>query len=328
MKLLCAAVLAFLLATDARAEVSVASVRPSEADPAAKTLDSPHAVYVNREIVVGKKPELAKDRHQLLVWLTGTGGKAQTAAQGLCSLAADLGYHVVSLTYADDVPATVCANDADPKAFEDFRMAILRGGRASYQEGRKSISIEPSECIEVRLNKLLQHLQKARPDEAWAQFLEESGTTRWESVAVAGQSQGGGHAALIGMKHPVARVLCFGAPKDYSRRLGAPAAWYGSASATPKERFFAFNHRQDPIGCTPEQLLANLKALGVGAFGAPADVDAEASPYHHARVLLTGFPEVQVGDPRGEEAKAAHRSASSTQHADRWKQVWTYMLTE
>ena len=34
-------------------------------------------------------------------------------------------------------------------------------------------------------------------------------------------------------------------------------------SATPKGQFFAFNHHQDPKGCTPEQLLDNLKALGL-----------------------------------------------------------------
>lgn len=328
MKLLCIAALALLLTVEARADVSTALVLPSEADPTVKTLDSPHAVYVNRDIVVGKKPELAKDRHQLLLWLTGTGGKAATAAKAFCSLAADLGYHVVSLTYADDIPASACSNDPDPKSFEAFRLAIIQGGEATYQEGRKTLSIAPSKSIEVRLAKLVRHLQKSRPDEAWAQFLEEDGTLEWETIAVAGQSQGGGHAALIGVKHAVARVLCFGAPKDYSKRLRAPAAWYGAASATPKDRFFAFNHRQDPLGCTPEQLVANLKALGLHASSEPADVDAESPPYHHARVLFTRYPDVKVADKWDDEAKIAHRSASSTQHADRWKQVWTYLLTE
>ncbi len=329
MRILCTFVVALLLIpVEARAEVSIASVTPSEVDPAATTFDSPHAVYVNRDIVVENKPGLAEDRHQLLLWLTGTGGKAEAAAKGFCSLAADLGYHVISLMYADDVPASVCAYDSDPKAFETFRLAIIRGGSASYQDGRKTLTIGPAECIEVRLTRLLEHLQKRRPEESWAQFLQGDGAIRWGSVAVAGQSQGGGHAALIGIQHTVARVLCFGAPKDYSKRLRAPATWYRTASATPKARFFAFNHRQDPVGCTPEQLLENLKALGLDPGVGSADADADRPPYHHARVLFTGYPDVGAVSPRDDQAKAAHGSAISTKNADRRKQVWTYMLTE
>ena len=74
---------------------------------------------------------------------------------------------------------------------------------------------------------------------------------------MAGQSQGGGHAALLGIKHPVARVICFGAPKDFSLALTAPAAWLRLDSATPKSAFFAFNHDQDRQGCSPAQQAEN-----------------------------------------------------------------------
>ncbi|NLT71308.1 MAG: hypothetical protein GXX91_11525, partial [Verrucomicrobiaceae bacterium] len=162
----------------------------------------------------------------------------------------------------------------------------------------------------------------------WGRFLNEDGSLRWASLAVAGQSQGGGHAALIGIKHEVARVLCFGAPKDYNIKLGVPAAWYELPSATPKDRFFAFNHHQDPMGCTPEQQRLNLKTLGLDAFGPPAEVDSEPFPYRHARILYTGFPEVVVTGVRSQGARAAHGSAIAARHAERWNEVWRYMLTE
>src|SRR5260370_22034633 len=282
-----------LLATLAHAEVTSVSILPSATDPAIKTFDNPHWIYLNRDIVVEQKPELRKDRHELLLWLTGTGGKGKTAV-GFCYLAADLGYHVVTLMYPDDIPATACANDSNPKSFEKFRMAIIRGGNATIKGGRKSFSIERTESIENRLIKLLQHLQKFRPRENWAQFLNDDGTINWDSIAVAGQSQGGGHAALIGIKHRVARAMCFGAPKDYSKRLNAPAAWYGDASATSKGRLFAFNHHPDPKGCTPEQMLKNLKSLGLDAYRHAAEVDTEALPYHHARILYTSYPVLTV----------------------------------
>lgn len=325
MKIIRAA--AFLLVTLAHAGVTTFPVIPASTDPEIKHFNEVHWIYVNRDIVVQHQADMAPGRQELLLWLTGTGGKGHDA-RGLANLAADLGYHVITLMFPNDIPASACANDANPNSFENFRMAIIRGGRATYQNGRKEILIERSESIENRLIKVLQYLQQKRPKENWVQFLNEDGSIKWASIAVAGQSQGGGHAALIGIRHRVARVLCFGAPKDYSKRHDAPAVWYGHDSATPKRHFFTFNHHQDPKGCTPEQLLSNLKALGLYAFGPPAEVDVEPFPYHHARILYTGYPAVTITGVESEGAKAAHGSAIITAHAERWKQVWTYMLTE
>jgi len=325
MKIIRAA--AFLLATIVHAEVTSFPVIPSATDPEIKQFNDPHWIYVDHNLVTGCQENGTQDRHELLLWLTGTGGSGHDA-QGFSGLAASLGYHVVTLMFPNDIPASVCANDDNPNSFEELRMAIIQGGRASYQDGRKEINIERPESIENRLIKVLQILHQKRPKENWAQFLNEDGSIKWESIAVAGQSQGGGHAALIGIKHQVARVLCFGAPKDYSKRYDAPAAWYGENSVTPQDRFFAFNHHQDPKGCTPEQLLRNLKALGLDASSPPAEVDAEPFPYHQARILYTGYPVVTITGEGSEGAKIAHGSAINTKNADRWKQVWTYMLTE
>jgi len=256
---------------------------------------------VDRGIVVERKAQLVPDRHQLLLFLTGTGGQAD-GAKAFCELAARLGYHVINLMYPDEIPATICARDVDPQAFENFRMAIVQGGQS------KHITVERADSIENRLTKLLIYLRSRRPREEWRQFLNPDGTIKWETIAVAGQSQGGGHAALIGIKHRVARVICTGAPKDYSKRLDAPAAWYGDESATPKACFFTFNHRQDIKGCTPEQLLKNMAALKLDAFGPPADASTEAFPYHHTRILTTSYPEVTVNGEDSPGAKEAHTS--------------------
>lgn len=302
-------------------------ILPSATDPNITQFNDPHGVYIDRGLLIDRRVGSPPPRHELLLWLGGTGGRQQ-GAQGFATLAAGLGYHVVTLVYPNDTPATVCARDRDPAAFENFRLAIIQGGRADYQIGRRTLVIERHDSIEHRLTKLLEYLQRHRPEEGWGQFLDAAGGIRWESIAVAGQSQGGGHAPLIGIKHRVARVMCFGAPKDYSRALDAPAAWYAKTSATPKDRFFAFNHRQDPIGCTPQQLMANLTALGLDAHGPPADVDVEVHPYRHARILYTSYPQVLVEGVDSEGAKSAHGSAINTRNADRWKAVWTYMLTE
>jgi len=306
---------------DNREAVTAFQVLPSATDPEIKTFDSPHYLYINREIVVDHQPTLPADRHQLLLWLTGTGGKG-AGARAFCSLAADSGYHVVSLMYPDDIPATVCRNDSDPGAFEAFRMAIIQGGKTPH------ISIAPSESIEHRLVALLRFIRTRRPREDWGQFLTADGQIRWDTIAVAGQSQGGGHAALMGIKHPLARVICTGAPKDFSKRLKSPAAWYAAKSATPRRRFFVFNHRQDPKGCSPAEQLENVKALGLDAFGPPVDVATERFPYHHSHTLLTSYPNVVVTGPNSEGASTAHVSVIANFNAERWKEVWTYMLTE
>jgi len=134
---------------------------------------------------------------------------------------------------------------------------------------------------------------------------------------------------LIAIKHQVARVICTGSPKDFNHKHNAPAAYYLENSATPKNRFFAFNHYQDYTGGTaPPQLLKNLKALGLDAFGAPANVDTEPFPYQHSRILMTAFPAVKVTGPQSDGSLTAHFSMLVATNAERWKLVWTYMLTE
>jgi len=317
-------VAALLLGALSPKEIDVTWVKivPKLTDPnIGETYNSPHYVYVDRKIVVEEDPRLPADRHQLLLYLTGTGGHWEDA-KAFCDLAADLGYHVINLMYPDNIPATVCAHDKDPQAFEDFRMAIIQGGQS------KHTTIARADSIENRLIKLLMYLKHRRPREDWGQFLNDDGTIKWEAIAVSGQSQGGGHAALIAIKHRVARVICTGAPKDYSKRLDAPAAWYSDDSATPKACFFTFNHRQDIKGCTPEQLQRNMVALKLGAFGAAVDAATEAFPYQHTRILTSSYPTVTVDGEESDGAKTAHTSVIASKNAARWKRVWTYMLTE
>jgi len=290
-------------------------IRPSKTDPEIRSFDTPHYIYVNREIIVSQNSGLPADRHELLLWLPGTGGAGKGPGK-FCQMAANYGYHVIVLMYPDDIPASVCRNDDDPKAFENFRMAIIAGGKT------KRITVSHTDSIESRLSKLLLYLKQARPEEAWGQFLDDDGGIRWKTIAVAGQSHGGGHAALIGIKHRVARVICTGAPKDYSIAADRPAAWYDEESATPKACFFSFTHEQDYQGCSPEQQMENLRALKLDAFGEPANVDAEPPPYHHARILRTNYPGKKL------ESKEAHTSVISSKNEAPFGKVWAYMLTE
>ena len=299
----------------AAAGVTSARVLPTDTDPAiAPEFNSPQTFFVNRGIVVDHTPGLPADRHELLVFLPGTYGTG-TGAGAFCSLAAELGYHAISLSYPTGTAAAqVCDYDEDPRSFELFRLALIQGGTSPH------ITVARPECVESRLVKFIQWLDHHRPLERWGQFLDGDAVA-WRRVAVSGQSQGGGHAALIAIKHEVARVICTGAPKDYSQALGAPAAWYDEPSATPKARFFTFNHVHDHQGCSPREQVQNMRALGLAALGGPVDAAISAPPYSHTRILVTTFPSTT-------ESKAAQGSVIANKYAARWRDAWTYMLTE
>lgn len=303
------------------AGLEVIKVLPSQTDPAIKEFDLPHFIYVDHDALGTAHPGRLTGRRELLLWIPGTqppGGKGEGpgGAGKFCELAARLGYHVILLKYPNTQSASVCRRDQDPGAFEKFRDTIIAGGNSRH------IKVSRADSIENRLIKLLLHLQRTRPAEGWGQFLAPGDTVRWEALAVAGQSQGGGHAALIGLKHRVARVICTGAPKDYNLALGRPAAWLGQKSATPKSRFFAFNHQQDHQGCSPAQQLENLQALGLDTLGAPGSVDRESPPYRHSRILTTNYPGTKL------DSGPAHTSVMNPRNEGVFGKVWTYLLTE
>jgi len=290
--------------------------KPSDTDRAIHDFDSPHYIYVDRSVIISHKTSASNDRHELFLYLTGTGGSGRTAIR-FCRYAARDGYRVINLMYPDEIPASVCRNDSDPKAFEDFRMAVIEGGKTNR------ITVSRADSIENRLIKLLLLLKRTRPREDWGQFLSASGELNWEKIATGGQSQGGGHAALLGIKHRMARIIGTGAPKDYSIALGKPAAWYSDESATPKNRFFFLNHVQDFQGCTPGQCLENIRALGLEQFGPPINVDNVSFPYHHSRILTTDYPGGKKLD-----SKTAHTAGISGANEAVFSRVWQYMLTE
>ena len=146
-------------------------------------------------------------------WRLEPGRVVRGASHAFCLLAASLGYHVIALSYPNTLSASSCNEDAEPAAFEDFRMAIIQGGAS------KHITVSRKQtALRNRLIKLLQSLAKRSPREAWDSFLNADGSMRWEKIAVAGQSQGGGHAALIGIHHRTTRVLASARPRTTASR--------------------------------------------------------------------------------------------------------------
>ncbi len=223
----------------------------------------------------------ATKKHRLVVFLAGTNGKGG-GARAFCTLAANEGFHVVSLAYPSTISMSVYRGSSDPDAFLKARENVIYG-KAPFMKLRVN---EPN-SIHNRLTKLVRYLAARRRKEGWGQYLDRKGSLQWKKLVLTGQSQGGGHAALLAMQHEVARVLMFGSPKDFNTHFEKPAKWYSGRRATPLDRFFSFVHRQDRNGCTYPHQLANYRAMGMLPRYQVIDVDESRPPYRHSRLLTS-----------------------------------------
>jgi hypothetical protein len=110
----------------------------------------------------------------------------------------------------------------------------------------------------------------------------------------------------------------FGAPKDYSLYFHAPANWYGIRPQTPLNRFFCFTHSGDEgHGCTYKQQVENYHALGLSPRFPIIDVENEAPPYEHTRLLTAHTP---ADIPKHNHGMVAGNTM--------FKPAWKYLLTE
>lgn len=305
MRFIAAILIAALLGAGTQAgedKVIARNVLPSLTDSRIDTFSSEeweHWVYINSS---------APQRNQLLVFIPGTGGRGH-GAKAFCHLAANEGFHVVSLAYPSLLSVSKFHESSDPDAFLKARENII------YGKPYKELQTNEANSILNRLTSLVRYLAKQFPDENWQQYLSEKEAVDWSKLVLAGQSQGGGHAGLLGMQHEVARVLMFGAPKDFNVHFDKPAKWLSAPSKTPLNRFFSFVHSSDEHhGCSYPQQLENYRALKLMPKYAVINVDDVAAPFDHSRLLTS---------------KRTEESPHTSVIDDRaFGSVWKYMLNE
>lgn len=225
-------------------------------------------------------------RNELVVVLPGTGGVPSTFTY-FSENAANLGFHVVALTYENDTAlANYCGNEADTSCYEEVRYEFLTG---SDTTPRANVSRPNS--IEFRLAAFLQWLNTTAPDEGWGQFLTRTNilwtnALAWDRFRLAGHSQGSGYAGFIGKLHEVKRVLQF-AGGDFSPAVHQPAAWNFHPSATPLERFFGFTHYLDPDEFIDGEQIPNWEATGTMRFGPVINIATNVPPYSFSHAFTT-----------------------------------------
>ena len=255
-------------------------------------------------------------RNQLLLFLSGSYGRPGRQLL-IMKEAIELGYHVINLCYPNSwTVAELCQGCQDGNCHEKVRLEIIDGDKRSDK-----VEIGRPNSLENRLVKLLQYLQQQQPEENWQQYWDNN-SPRWESIVVAGHSQGGGHAAMIAKEHIVPRVIMFGSPADYSPFLQSLAPWLAAPHATPAERYYGFVHLKDPGWARVEQA---WHWLGMTAYGSVINVDRQVTPYNYSHCLVTA---AKPARPR-----KYHGCVTNDLHTPRlldgtpsFRQVWQYLL--
>ena len=289
---------------DPGSRMVVRRILPADTDPAITTNSGDgwlHWAYYDPS---------ATDRHLLMVFLVGSGGKGG-GGKAFLRLVASGGCRVVSLAYPSEVSVSHAGRrNQDPDAFLKARENLLYG-----RQGYMQFQTTAPNSICNRLGTLLSYMAAHFPKENWNQFTDGQGGVVWPKLVLAGQSQGGGHACLLAKQHEVARVIMFGSPKDYDVALHGPAKWFSMPGKTPLDRFFCFNHTlDDHNGCTYQEQLANYQALGLSPKYPVVNVDQDKPPYSHSRLFTSTRP-----------TKGAHNAPL---HDPVYRPTWEYLLTE
>lgn len=249
--------------------ISLYQVSPQITDPKIDNWLEPHYIAVDESRSIHQK---------LFVFFSGSYGKPQRQKLILIE-AAIAGYLAINLRYPNTwTVAGLCQYSRDLNCHEKIRSEIIDGDRRSHQ-----IEIGRSNSIENRLVKLLLYLDRHHPQQNWLDYLTGD-SPKWESIVVAGHSQGGGQAAILGKKYNVARVIMLAAPGDYNQELNAPAAWLSAPMVTPPERYYGLVHLRDR---GLERILTAWEALGMAVCGPVINIESQLPPYESSSRLLS-----------------------------------------
>lgn len=208
-------------------------------------------------------------RGVLLVFFNGSGGNpsagAGTPTESFYGVARAQGLHVLAVSYVSGTAVGVLCGTDD--CFEPTRTSILLGDQ---QMGAASalIDLTPDEGVFERIVKSLLALHDGDPAGGWSAFLdptkpEPEAAIRWDKVMVAGHSQGGGHAALIGKRQQVARVIMLAAPCDGIGQ--SVATWLSSSAGYKTDPSTSFRGLWMPGDTTCPRAPFIFQALGMPA---------------------------------------------------------------
>ena len=248
-----------------------AIVSPAETDPSISGAFGDHYVTINT---------WGMRRDVLFLFFPGTKSRAANYKL-LCETAAEQGFHAISLQYANDISVNfTCAKYRDLDCYENMRREILFGS-----DFPSRLNVNRSNSAQNRLVKLLRYLSERYPLDGWQQYLTAEGEPRWSKILIAGHSQGGGHAALLGKYYSAAGVIMF-ASIDYNLNRDKAGSWVHLNGSTPLKRYFAAAHIDDRT--VPISVMRRYwNAMGFGKLAPVVNIDYTGFPYERSHTLIT-----------------------------------------
>lgn len=265
---------------------------------------------------IAAAPRQSATPPHLWIFLGGSYGKPQRQVS-IIEHIASIGHWAINLRYPNDwTIGGLSRRGARLHAHEALRLQILDGRSRSGL-----LHLPPQDCIFNRLQKLLIWLACRHPEQGWPAFLDGD-EPRWDRIAVAGHSQGGGHAAIMGKQLPLERVVMLSAPADCVDGGEEPAPWLSRSGATPPENYFGFSHLRDPaIG----RILAAWEALGLAAFGLVTEVDTGSPPFGNSHRLVTDHE--APGDRHHGSVAADRFIPRLNDRTPIFHEVWTFLFS-
>ena len=281
------------------------------------------------------------EEETLFLFLPGT-GTSPNAVRGLLNAAADMGYHVLGLSYAS-LPTAVSMMNlwcTRPKADaalcnEELHESVLFGSSASTAAASSTSSSTTSSSSaaaassgahglwDLPANQSVAGLATAALRELrWLQFLTDAGGLRWERLVVAGHSQGASHAAYLSTQVPLRGALFLSGPQEVP---ACSRGWLRNRTQSQTRRRAAYS-REEECGdrpaanatyCAayyPHLLRDNLEAMGLqaGVVGA-----------HSGYTVLDYEPLVPEGSRSFHNAVALEAQAPPAVNA-----VWKALLDQ
>lgn len=290
--------LASWLYQPAAQKIKVIPVDPMATGDGIKMIHGTHIALYN---------PLKPDKHKLVFMITGTGTTAYGAIK-MDSCFAEMGYHVITLDYPNNINSIICKNSSDSTSFDHFREEIVTGHAVSVNTDVDSLN-----SIMHRFKQLLQYLAANDAEGKWSEYME-GGDPAWGRIILAGHSQGSGNAGFLGKLVPVDRVLLFAGPQDYLAKFNKPAGWLSAKGKTPPSRYFSFLNQQDPFNVN-KQIANDMKLMSMDKADT-LHVWPGKPVRGHQHILITDTP-----TPDG--TQGAHSSVLDPQYVN----VWEYMLT-
>jgi hypothetical protein len=242
-------------------------IAPRTTDPAISTALSNHFVSVQTGGIL---------KNVLYVFLPGT-YRNPTVSKATSEKAASLGYHAIGLMYDNRVAGNpLCSKTGDVTCHNRARREVIDG-----VDRHAGVSVNTTNSLINRLTKLLVYLHKTRPTQGWGQYLV-NGSPNWTKIIVAGHSQGGAIAGVLGRYYPVKKVIMI-SMMDYLTSGQIPD-WI--AMTTNKEKYYHITHTLDEL-VPYVRVKIGWDKMGMVAYGGRVNVDWNVSPYSNTHTLIT-----------------------------------------